>query len=518
MADDILSQLWSRLNTPLVDWRLPATAPRAPQEAPKTVRSAIQQAITQRPTTVRGNFKSSNLAALRDMASELTTPLNLVSMAAPAARALGPAARLVRGAALAADVAQGVPAAVQGVRTGLEGFRNDNLGQMGAGAVLAALGGAQLAGSVPRAARVTRANRAFARNPLKIDETGQLNPQHPLTGGREDFAILTSEGPRSGSPVMSVDDLAGRLERQGYSPLRSAGVWAGASEPSLVVPGMTPEDAVALADELQQTATITRRGLERTDDPIQRAILGGRVSVPRAPITDGYTDLVDPATNVPERVVLDIPEYDASLYGSSGVRRVAPSARVPERPLLRIEHRTAAPELLDVPVGEEADILPRVSAPFFKGGVPGAERKRASSYPKNYVGRLYATLGKGQVEPSVRALPATFMSEVPAKGVYDAAKDPLNLMGKVQARLSSPTAADRHLRGLAATPQLVNTLFEEEVAKRGFLGLTYGDLPNTFMTKGWEGAFTGPTTPRTLPNLYRDQLMLFNPTKMKRVR
>lgn len=521
MADDTFaSRVWNALNTPLVAKKLPARAPRSERTpAPRTLRSAVQRAITQRPTTVSGDFGAANRAALYDLGAELTSPLNLVSIAAPVVRGAGPMSRLMGRAALAADVAQGVPAAAQGTREIMEGIQEGDLGHLGAGALLAGLGGSSLARALPRTGRILQAEEAFRRRPFKLDESGQLNPSHPLAGGREDFAILTSEGPRAGTPVMSVDDLAAQLGRQGYSPLRSAGVWAGQPEASLIVPGMSPEEAVALADTLQQTATITRRGLERTDDPIQRAILGGRVSVPRASIADGYTEVVDPATNVPERIVLDIPDYDASAYGSSGLRHIAPSAVLPSRPTMRIEHRTNADELLGTPVGEEVTIVPQVTSVYDKRGVKGVERKRAASFPRQYPARFYGTLGKGQVEPPVRALPGTFAADVPVKGVYDAVKDPLDLKAKVAARMAGlPGTGDPSLRGLAPSQSLATTLFEEEVAKRGFLGVNFGDLPSSIATKGWEGVYAGPTSPRTLQNLYRDQVMFFKPVQMRRTK
>lgn len=521
MADEsVLARLWGALNTPLVPRQMPVPAPRERTAPPSGLAEAIQRALLQRPTTVSGDFGEVNRMALRDIPAEMTSPLNLAATLLPPLRSAGPLGRLMGRTALAADVAQGIPAAAQGLRTAAEGLQTGDLGQLGTGAALAALGGTSLGRAVPRARRILSAERAFAEQPFKLDDSGQLNPRNPLAGGQEDFAILTSEGPRTGgAPVMSVDELATRLGRQGYSPLRSAGVWAGQPEPSLIVPGMAPDEAVALADALEQTATITRRGLERTDDPIQRAILGGRVSVPRAPITDGYTDVVDPATNVPERVVLDIPDYDASAYGSSGLRRIAPTAALPSRPTLRVEHRTNADALLGTPLGGEVDILPQVTGFYDKRGVMGVERKRAASFPQQYPARFYGTLGGGQLEPAVRALPATFVADVPVKGIYDAVKDPLNLKAKVAARMAGlPSAGDRSLRGLAPSSALSTTLFEDEVAKRGFLGVNFGDLPPAIGARGWEGVYAGPTSPRTLQNLYRDQVMFFKPVPMRRTK
>lgn len=246
-----------------------------------------------------------------DVASSLTSPLNLALTAlgfgseAAAARGLTGASRGMRAAEAAINAAQ----VGEGAGNVAQGIKNQDLGQVGAGALEAATGAgfARNALKRPIQSRVAGDLSSAASRPVPGESLPKLSPapgrpspdvppvarmagdvppefhavldsfsdpakfvdpqKSPLLN--EDYGILTWANPGKQLPeaenVARNAELVKLLKQEGYNPIKQMGVFDGQEE-SFLVPGMKDADVARFGRQGNQVSVISRGGYRRLAD------------------------------------------------------------------------------------------------------------------------------------------------------------------------------------------------------------------------------------------------------------
>lgn len=529
--------LWEWLNRPLVAQR--------PRVTGLAVLPGPERGALTPPTVTREALPLVNTAG--DVMTSLTSPLNIASLVLagglPSAavvragmlpRALGPALATT---ARAVDVAQSVPALLQGGQLLAEGVREGRPEAALGGTALAVLGGAGLRGATSRLARLQAADEALARPVRTVVRDRRLtpgltpaswdprpvtrlepDPTHPLAqmGNPDrpavDYAVLTGDAPREAvspefaswiSPDVALqsrgvprEDLLRYLRARGYKPTSVEGYWPPNVEESVLIPGIPEEEAITLGQKLGQEAILTPAGLvmsatREARRPVNFSITPGARSA--------YTTRLEATGEA--LPVLDVKTGRTGTLGvlgprgPVGARQRGPATSESVRPtdmsydfgfdqpnvpelgsgMIPVQHLTTNPLIGGV-------LRPRVMLPKAREGVPGLQRTRADRFGQYYQPQSYVSAKGAQTESVVlkelakagRA-PFVYESAVPASRIYDAAADPKKLLPR--AIRQAEAYAKKYPLTQAAFKDLVQTRFDRLIKRKNYLGVVRGPGP-----------------------------------------
>jgi hypothetical protein len=309
--------------------------------------------------------------------------------------------------------------------------------------------------------RKAAARAALSEHYRTMDPDFFFSTEGPVAHGWHGTLSAT----RPGQTAEETRRLTGELEKDlralGYDPIPAEGIYGGVPEASFLVPGLTEQDALALAHKYEQETAMIPQGLLSTKGPrlgyVARVTgepkfaeagaeysttvtVGGRKASYSVPIN------MDAEGNL----LFDDP-WIAPLDGPNGI--VALERYSPRKGL---------------PVMDPKDVTQRT------GVRTAGQRGYDGPLSQHYY--IAGTLPEDSV---VAASRAKYTVAVPADRIYDLGADPL----KIEAKLAEARLLAAKTPGAAQVARLSPALegdIEREIQKAGFLGYrnAAGDEPN----------------------------------------
>lgn len=263
-----------------------------------------------------------------------------------------------------------------------------------------------------------------AERPFAEQKTGllpeSLDAEEALNGP---YGILSAA-----KSDLSPEENAARHQQllaalKGRGAIEQHGVYGGGPEPSVLVPGLSPEETQAFGRQFNQEAVISSQGYHRLAD--------GQTFPARGParfdpsVADNYSELNG------KRYQLDFPE---EAYSAAP----APAAQPPAtgRPLVGRTESLAASvkpsmdDMLQLEHRSTVDGLTEIDPAQWNNGkgMAGAERVLARDYPEHFQKQSFYNLKGSPIEKGLEHYPHTYEGLLPKSKIYDLGEDPLGLL------------------------------------------------------------------------------------------
>ena len=420
---------------------------------PSRAASAAANAIDQRSldeTPLEASLKglaAGVTQATGDVVSSMTSPLDIamtllgVGASKTAAKGLLGASKALRAGETAANAAlEGT-----GVAQAAKGLSEEDLGQVGAGSLMALLGasgartsntmrrtlpvGGAVRGSVARAgaeatlptpasplSEISAASSALSVADRELaDKAINIlgNPNFRALLGHPEARKILEDAQRL--PKEAIQDLILRQdETTRYFVAKNMGLPA---KPPKLQPAPSPlsgrriRKAMAAATQKEQAYREQLRGLLPEEAELRdkflkiiQSRLEKGIIQNEADITTTFDELLKNARLSKRRSITGKP---------------VPRETIPPDDLLTLEHRFEG--------GEHTELDPEFYGKRMNSSWRGEELRQKQNYPNDWVDRIYGTVEGGEVEPNILIRPHLYKSTHRASRIYDGTKDPAGL-------------------------------------------------------------------------------------------
>lgn len=214
---------------------------------------------------------------------------------------------------------------------------------------------------------------------------------------------------------------------KGRGAIEQHGVYGGGPEPSVLVPGLSPEETQAFGRQFNQEAVISSQGYHRLADGQTFPARGPARFDPAA--QDNYSELNG------KRYQLDFPDEAYTAAPSPAAQ--PPAAGRPlegrteslatyEKPnmddVLQLEHRSTVDGLTEIDPQQ-----------WNNGkGMAGAERVLARDYPEHFQKQSFYNIKGAPIEKGLQHYPHTYEGLVEKSKIYDLGEDPHGFLQKAR--------------------------------------------------------------------------------------